>query len=97
GPRPRHRLALVFTSIHIFDRQDFGPIFPVLIADQNGYWRTNGMRMTHAGHNLRPVGFDLHASAAAVALLPAPQLPIDGFQRNGYSGREPVDSRNQAF
>jgi hypothetical protein len=36
--------------------------------------------MTHPGHDFRPVGFDFHAPAATVALLSAPQFPVDGFQ-----------------
>jgi hypothetical protein len=44
--------------------------------------------VAHAGDNFGAVGLDLHAPAAAIALLAAPKLAVDGFQRNGYAGWE---------
>jgi hypothetical protein len=35
--------------------------------------------MTDAGHDLGAVFLDLHAAPAAVALLAAPQLVVNGF------------------
>src|ERR1035438_7818279 len=53
--------------------------------------------MAHPGHDLGAVRLDLHASTAAVALLPAPQLAIDGFQRYRYAGGEAGERRPQAL
>src|SRR5215471_429560 len=48
--------------------------------------------MTHAGENVRGVALDLHAPAAAVALLPAPELMIDkglvNLQAGGHAGKK---------
>jgi hypothetical protein len=40
---------------------------------------------------------DLHAAAAAVALLAAPQLVVDGAQRYGYAGGKPCERRHEAL
>jgi hypothetical protein len=52
-PRTRHRLALVLAALDVFHRQRFGPVLPVLVADQNGHRRADGVGMAHAGHDLR--------------------------------------------
>ena len=81
-PRPRTRdgFALRVTAGNIFHRQDFGPVLPVLVADEHRHGRTDGMGMAHAGHDFGAVGLDLHPSAAPVALLAAPQFPVHGVQ-----------------
>ncbi len=43
------------------------------------------------------VGLDLHAPAAAKALLTPPQLAVDGGHGNGDTGREAGEGRNQSF
>ena len=53
--------------------------------------------MADAGHDLGAVLLDLHAAAAAVALLAAPQLVVDGFQRYGYAGGKPCERRHEAL
>src|SRR5207248_10590395 len=100
-PGPRHRPAFVFAASHIFwlrlHRQRLGPVPPILIADQDGHWRPDRLRMAHPGHNLRPVRLDLHPPPAAIALLPPPQVAIDGFQGYGYAGGKSVDRGHKAF
>jgi hypothetical protein len=41
--------------------------------------------MADTGDNFGGVGLDLHATAAAVALLAAPKVAIYGVERDGYS------------
>ena len=55
------------------------------------------MRMAHAADNLRAIGLDLHAPAAAKTLLAAPQFAIDGFQGNRNSAGKPGERGHQAF
>ena len=43
------------------------------------------------------VGLDLHAAAAAVALLAAPQFAVDGGERDGHAGGQSGEGGNQAF
>ena len=74
-PRSRHRPPLVLRPggvPGVLDGQGFGPVPPVLILDDDGHRRADGVGVAHPGHNFRAIGFDLHAAAAAVALLAAP-------------------------
>jgi hypothetical protein len=43
------------------------------------------------------VGFDLHAAAAAVALLAPPQLAIHKFEIDRHARGKPADHRDQSF
>src|SRR5450432_2458424 len=48
--------------------------------------------MAHAGEDVGGVALDLHASAAAVALLAAPEFAVEeglvDFQSGGHAGKE---------
>ena len=44
-----------------------------------------------------PVGLDLHAPAASVALLPPPKLGVNGRNPHRDSGGKPGERRYQAF
>jgi hypothetical protein len=46
---------------------------------------------------VRPIRFDLHAAAPAIALLPSPKLPVDVFQADRDSRRQACESRYQAL
>ena len=97
GTRARDRLVLVLGAVDILHRQRFGPVLPVLVADDDGDGRADGLGVAHAGDNFGAVGFDLHAPAAAVALLAAPQLAIDGVERDRDAGGQPRQGRHQAL
>ena len=83
-----------FDSLH---RQDVGPVGPVLITDDDGHRGADGVGVADARNNLHAIGFDLHAAAAAEALLAPPEFAVDRFQRYGYAGRKPVDGGHKAF
>ncbi len=55
------------------------------------------MRMAHAGDNFGAIGLDLHAAAAAVALLAAPKLAIDRVEGNRDARRESGERGHQPF
>jgi hypothetical protein len=55
------------------------------------------MGMADARYDLGTVHLDLHAAAAAIALLAAPKLAVDGFERYGYAGGEPGERRHQTL
>jgi len=55
------------------------------------------MRMAHARDDFGAVGLDLHAAAAAIALLPPPELVIYGIERNRYAGGESGKRGHQAL
>ena len=55
------------------------------------------MGVAHAGDDFGAVGLDLHAPAAAVALLAAPKLAIDGVEGDGYAGRKSRERGHQAL
>src|SRR5262249_12485386 len=93
----RHRLALVLAAVDIFDRQCLGPILPIAVADNDGDRRTDRLRVTHTGDNFGAVGLDLHAPAAAIALLAPPQLPVYRIDGNRYAGGESLKRGREAF
>jgi hypothetical protein len=53
--------------------------------------------VAHAGDDVGTVGFDLHATAATKALLPAPEFVLYCVNRDGYAGREACKGCHQAF
>ncbi len=53
--------------------------------------------MMHARKKVRPVGFDLHAPAAAKALLAAPEFAIHKCLIDRQSGGQPGKKRNQGL
>jgi hypothetical protein len=90
-------LLLVFRAVHIFHGQRFRPVLPVPIANDDGDRRSDGMRMPHTGHNLGAILFDLHAPAAAIALLAAPKFVIYGVERDRHSGGKSCEGGYQAL
>ena len=74
--------------IAAFDRQVFGPVLPIGVADDDRDRRADRLRMANAGHDLRAIGLDLHAAAAAEALLAPPKLVIDRFDGDWNSCRK---------
>ena len=97
GPRTRHRLLLVFRAIDVFHRKRFGPVFPIFVLDNDRDGRADGLRVADARNNFDLICFDLHAPAAAIALLPAPEFAIDGVERNGDPGGESGQGGDQAL
>src|SRR5580658_6138015 len=53
--------------------------------------------MAHPGKNVRLVGLDLHAPAAAISLLPPPQLAVNELKIDRNPGRQPGDHRNEGL
>ena len=84
--------ALVFCGIAVADGQRFLPIFPVAIGDLHGDRGADGDAVTNAGEDVGGVALDLHAAAAAVALLAAPEFAVEegliDFQSGGHAGKE---------
>jgi hypothetical protein len=69
--------ALVLGGISLADGERFLPVFPVAIFEQDGDGRADSQSMANAGENVGGVALDLHASAAAVALLAAPEITVE--------------------
>ena len=70
--RASHWLAFVLGAVDIFHRKRFGPVFPVVITEDDGDGRSDGLRVADAGDDLHLILFDFHAPAASIALLAAP-------------------------
>jgi hypothetical protein len=89
------RDALVFRGIAFADRQRFLPVFPVAVFELDGNGRSDGHAVAYAGKNVGGVALDLHAAAAAVALLATPEFPVEerpgrfSDRRAGRKGRRP--------
>src|SRR5271170_314359 len=80
-----------------FDGQLFFPVFPVAIGDLDGDGRADGLAVAHAGEDVDLVGLDLHAAAAAVALLAAPELAVDEVDIDSEAGGQARDERDEGF
>src|SRR5436305_13039277 len=70
-PRGGGLLAFVAGGIH-----DLLPILPITIVNQHRDGRPDRFAGANAGKKFDRVFLDLHPPAAAVALLPARQLPV---------------------
>src|SRR5580658_676692 len=86
---PRRFNGLVFGWIAGLDGQFLFPVLPVAVHDLDGDGRADRFAVAHAGKNVRLVGLDLHSPAAAVALLPPPQLPVDEVEIDRHAGGKP--------
>ena len=75
--RTRRRHALMFCRISFADRQRFLPILPILVLQKNRNRRADSRAVAHARQDMNLVGLNFHAAAAAVALLPPPQVAIE--------------------
>ena len=67
------------------------PVLPVAVADDHRHRRADGLAEADAGKHLGAVGFDLHATAASVALLAAGKLVVDVGFGEGDACRESFD------
>src|SRR5205085_9614590 len=88
GAGAGNRFALILGAVEILDGEDFSPVLPVLVANDDSDGGADGAGVAHAGDDLGAVGLDFHAATAAKALLAAPELAVDGVDRYGYAGRQ---------
>ena len=93
--RTRRSHALVLRRIAFLDRQRLGPVLPVLVGQQHGNRRADGLAVPHAAQDVRRVALDAHASAAAVALLAPPKLAIHEFEIDRETGGHARKQRHQ--
>ena len=84
--------GLVLGGIAGLDGELFFPVLPVAVDDLDGDGRADGFAVAHAGEEVGLVGLDLHAAAAAVALLAAPKLAVYELEIDGNAGG---NARNQ--
>src|SRR6202011_3625008 len=95
--RACHRFALVFRAVDILHWKRFGPVLPIIVADDDGNGRSDGLRMPNTRDNLDAIGFYFHSPAAPVALLSTPHLAMDCVQRDGNAGRKSGQGGDQAL
>src|SRR3954464_10841646 len=79
------------------DGQRLFPILPVFILEEEGDGRSDGLTVADPGEDVGRILLDLHASAAAVALLAAPELAIDEFLVEIEPGGNAGEGCNQGF
>src|SRR6185369_2910981 len=97
GPRACDRLLVILRTVDVLDGQRLGPILPILVLDQDGDRRTNGMRVSDSADNVRVICLDFHAPAAAEPLLAPPQFPVDRRDGDRNSGGQPGQSGDKAL
>src|SRR5579871_3433875 len=95
GTRGGHNLML--GRIACLNRQGIEPIFPVAVVEQNRDGRTNGSAMADAGENMGCIALDLHAAAAAKALLPPPKFVVHNLLIDLDTRRKAGQKRYKRF
>src|SRR5215831_402952 len=93
--RPRRGHPLMQLWIAVFHRKLLLPILPVAVLDENGDGRSDGFPVPYAGKETGRIALDLHASAATVALLPAPQFVVHEARRDLQACRQAREERDQ--
>ena len=96
-PRPGARHSFVFFRVPRAHGQQFFPILPVAICERHRYRRADRLAMAHARKHMGRILLDAHATAAAIPLLPAPQLTIQKRLIERNTGRQAADERHQRF
>jgi hypothetical protein len=84
--------SLVQSRIPFSHGQRFLPVFPVSVLQQNGNGRTYGYSLAHSREDVGRIALNLHAPAAAISLLAAPELAVKrlliDFQACGHARQE---------
>ena len=93
----RRRDSLVHGGVAGRNGQLLFPILPVAVDDFDGDGGADGPAVTHAGEHVGLVGLDLHAAAAAIALLAAPKFAVHEIQIDRHPGRQSGDQGNQSL
>ena len=71
------------------------PVLPVAVPDEHRDRRAQRLAGTHAGQPFDLIRFDLHARAAAIALLTTRQFVIDPRNINRNTGGQSFDYRDK--
>src|SRR5271168_4345542 len=93
----RRGYDLVLAGVAGFYGEFFFPVFPVVVGDLDGDGRADGFAVAYSTENMDFVGFDLHAAAAAVALLAAPEFTIDEVEVDCEAGGQAGNERDESF
>ena len=73
------------------------PVFPVLVRDEEGNRGAGGHAVPDTAERLGAIGFNRHASPAAVAALTAAELRRDGVEVDGQAGGNAFEDRDEPF
>src|SRR3984893_201236 len=88
----RRGSAFVCCGIAFANGERFLPILPIFVFQLYSGGSADRHALTDAGKDMSGVSLDLHAAAAAIALLAAPQFAVDerliDFQSGGQAGKE---------
>ena len=94
---PRRGDGLVLGRIAFFDRQNLGPVLPVVVGQRHGDGRADGLAVANAAEDVRRVALDAHTAAAAIALLAAPQLAVHKLKIDGNACRHSADHGHETL
>ena len=89
--------CLMFRRIAFRYGKGLLPILPILVLQQYGNRRPDGDSVMNAREDMSPVGFDLHAAAASVALLSAPEVAVKKGLVHSQSRGQSGDECDQGF
>src|SRR5512132_1888167 len=93
--RTLHATRLLRRQLVLLDRHHFIPIFPIVVFDGQREGRTEREAMAHAAEDLDAIVLDLHAPAASVALLSAPQFTIEQLNIDRQASGQAFDNRDE--
>src|SRR5579862_8302029 len=88
---------LVLFRVTRFDRKRLLPILPVTVFQLNRYRGADGFPVAHAREDMGGIPLNLHATAATVSLLAAPEFAVDECLVDLESGRHAGEEGYQGF
>jgi len=97
GARTRDRFLVILGAIDVFNRQRFGPVLPILVLDQDGDGRPDGVRVPDSADDVGLICLDFHAPTAAEPLLAAPQFPVNRRDGDRDSSGQSSQSGDKAL
>ncbi len=77
------------------DRHAVRPVHPVAVFDGETDRRAHGAAVADPGGPLHAVALDLHPLAAAVAVLPPPQVEVDLPGSHAHASRKSLEHPGQ--
>ena len=89
--------GLVFRRVPGLHGQLLLPVLPVAVHDLDGDGGADGLAVAHSGEHMGLVRLDLHASAAAIALLTAPKLAVNELEIDRHAGGNSGDQGDQGL
>ena len=97
GTRTRDGTRIFWLHIEWLGRHYLGPMDKIVILDHQRDRRAERFAVPNPRQDLDRIGLDLHPPAAAIALLPPPELVIYCIDVNRQTCRKAFDNGDQSL